>query len=152
MLNTQLFKCRDKLCKPNPEKNPPNCIKSPELKAFTASKLSKYGVFPGPYLDTFHAVITTMLKGITATDEMVMLCITSLSCSTYPVFDLFPIDYRYKLSQNGEPIEMHWLDGDQTPNIIEKLETDGIEGNKSDEDNVYVDDSDSKDEFTDAQI
>ena len=47
---------------------------------------------------------------------------------------------------------MHWLDGDQTPNIIEKLETDGIEGNKSDEDNVYVDDSDSKDEFTDAQI
>ena len=93
-----------------------------------------------------------MLKGITATDEMVMLYITSLSCSTYPVFDLFPIDYRYKLSENEEPIEMHWIDGDQTPNIIEKLETDGIEGNKSDEDNVYVDDSDSKGEFTDAQI
>ena len=26
------------------------------LKYFTASKVSKYGVYSGPYLDTFHAV------------------------------------------------------------------------------------------------
>ena len=68
------------------------------------------------------------------------------ACDAYPAFDLFPIDYGYKLSENGESLEMHWFDGNQTPDIIEKLEIDGDEGNNSDEDDADVDDSDSKDE------
>ena len=52
---------------------------------------------------------------------------------------------------------MHWFDGNQTPDIIEKLEIDGDEGNNSDEDDAAVDDSDSEDEesndeFDDTQI
>ena len=52
---------------------------------------------------------------------------------------------------------MHWFDGNQTPDSIEKLEIDGDEGNNSDEDDADVDDSDSEneesnDEFDDAQI
>ena len=52
---------------------------------------------------------------------------------------------------------MHWFDGNQTPDSIEKLEIDGDEGNNSDEDDNNVDDSDSEDEesndkFDDAEI
>ena len=51
---------------------------------------------------------------------------------------------------------MHWFDGNQIPESIEKLETDGDEGNNSNEDEIDVDDSDSKaeesNEFDDAQI
>ena len=52
---------------------------------------------------------------------------------------------------------MHWFDGNQTPDSIEKLETDGDEGKNSDEDDADVGDSDSEDEesndeFDDAQI
>ena len=52
---------------------------------------------------------------------------------------------------------MHWFDGNQTPDSIEKLETDGDEGNNSDEDDADVGDSESEDEesndeFDDAQI
>ena len=39
---------------------------------------------------------------------------------------------------------MHWFDGNQTPDSIEKLEIDGDEGNNSDEDDADVDDSDSE--------
>ena len=73
----------------------------------------------------------------------------------YPAFDLFPIDYGYKLSENGESLKMHWFDGNQTPDSVEKLEIDGDEGSNSDEDDADVDDSDfedeeSNDEFDDA--
>ena len=64
----------------------------------------------------------------------------------YPTFDLFPIDYGYKLSENGESLEMHWFDGNQTPDNVEKLEIDGDEGNNSNEDDTDVDDSDFEDE------
>ena len=52
---------------------------------------------------------------------------------------------------------MHWFDGNQTPNNVEKLEIDWDEGNNSDEDDADVDDSDfedeeSNDEFDDASI
>ena len=52
---------------------------------------------------------------------------------------------------------MHRFYRNQTPDTIEKLEIDGDEGNNSDEDDVYVDNSDSEneesnDEFHDAQI
>ena len=72
-----------------------------------------------------------------------------------PAFDLFPIDYGHKLSENGESLEMHWFDGNQTLDNIEKLKTDGGEGNNFKEDDV--DDSDSEDKesndmFDDAQI
>ena len=105
--------------------------------------------------------ITTMLKGITETDKTGVLCSTShhvaWAYDAQPAFDLFPIDYGYKLSENGESLEMHWFDGNQTPDIIEKLEIDGDEGNNSDEDDADVDDSDSEDEesndeFDDAEI
>ena len=45
---------------------------------------------------------------------------------------------------------MHRFDGNQTPDSIENPETDGDEGNNSDEDDADVDHSDS--EFDDAQI
>ena len=52
---------------------------------------------------------------------------------------------------------MHWFDGNQTPDSIEKLETDGEERNNSYEVDADVDDFDSEDEesnneFDDAQI
>ena len=52
---------------------------------------------------------------------------------------------------------MHWFDGNQIPDSIEKLETDGDEGNKFNEEDFNVDDSDSEDEecndqFDGAQI
>ena len=82
---------------------------------------------------------------------------TTANDDAYPTFDLFPIDYGYKLSENGESLEMHWFDGNQTPDSTENLEIDGDEGNNSDEDDNNVDDSDSEDEesndkFDDAEI
>ena len=52
---------------------------------------------------------------------------------------------------------MHWFDGNQSPDSIEKLEIDGDERNNCDEDDADVDDSDSEDEesndeFDDTQI
>ena len=75
----------------------------------------------------------------------------------YRSFDLFPSDYDYKLSENGESLKMHWLDGNQSPDSTEKLEIDGNKGNNWDEDDADVDDSDSEDEesndeFDDIQI
>ena len=102
-----------------------------------------------------------MLKGTTETDKTGVLCSTSHHVASvydaYPAFDLLPIDYGYKLSENGESLEMHWFDGNQTPDSIEKLEIDGDGGNNSDEDDNKVDDSDSEDEesndkFDDAEI
>ena len=50
---------------------------------------------------------------------------------------------------------MHWFDGNQAPDSVEKLEIDGGEGNNSNEDDADVDNSDfedeeSNDEFDDA--
>ena len=48
---------------------------------------------------------------------------------------------------------MHWFDGNQIPDIIEKLEIQVDEGNESNEDDVDVDNPDSEDdEFDDSQI
>ena len=105
--------------------------------------------------------ITTMLKGITETNKTGVICSTSHHVASaydaHPAFDLFPIDYGYKLSENGESLGLHWFDGNQTPDSIEKLEMDGDERNNCDEDDVNVDDSDSEgeesnDEFDDAEI
>ena len=89
-----------------------------------------------------------MLKGTTETDKTGVLCSTSHHVASaydaYPAFDLFPIDYGYKLSEHGESLEMHWFDGNQTPDSIEKLQIDGDEGNNSDEDDVNVYDSESE--------
>ena len=81
----------------------------------------------------------------------------SAADDVYLAFDLFPIDYSYKLSENEESLEMHQFDGDQTPDSIEKLQADRDEGNQSDEDEADVEDSDSddeenNDEFDGAQI
>ena len=72
----------------------------------------------------------------------------------YPTFDLCPIDYGYELSENGQSLEMHWFDGNQIPDSIEKLEIQVDEGNESNEDDLDVDNSDSEDEdeFDDSQI
>ena len=102
-----------------------------------------------------------MLKGITETDKMGVLCSTShyvaSAYHSYSAFDSFPIDFGYELSENGKSLEMHWFDDNQTPDGIEKLEIDGDEGNNSDKDDVNVEDSDSEDEenndeFDDAEI
>ena len=89
-----------------------------------------------------------MLKGITETDKTGVLCSTSHHVASaydaYPAFDLFPIDYGYKLSEHGESLEMHWFDGNQTPDSTEKLQIDGDEGNNSDEDDVNVGDCESE--------
>lgn len=81
----------------------------------------------------------------------------STAYDVYLAFDLFPIDYSYKLSVNKESLEMHQFDRDQTPHSIEKLQADRDKGNKSDEDDADVEDSDSDDEenndkFDGAQI
>ena len=48
---------------------------------------------------------------------------------------------------------MHWFDGNQIPDSIEKLEIQVDEGNESNEDDVDVDNPDSEnDEFDDSQI
>ena len=48
---------------------------------------------------------------------------------------------------------MHWFDGNQIPDSIQKLEIQVDEGNESNEDDVDVDNPDSEDdEFDDSQI
>ena len=48
---------------------------------------------------------------------------------------------------------MHWFDGNQIPDSIEKLEIQVDEGNESNEDDVDVDNPESEDdEFDDSQI
>ena len=126
----------DKKCKPKPGKNPVDCIKS--VDSTTLPPCSK-----------------VLLQQIKRAYYVVHLYTTAYDA--YLAFDLFPIDYGYQLSQNGESLEIHWFDWNQTPNSIEKLETDGEEGNNSDEVDADVGDSDSEDEgsnneFDDAQI
>ena len=78
----------DKKCKPKPGKNPLECIKS--VDPTTLSSCSK--------------VLLQQLK---------RLCYAAYTYSTayeaYGAFDLFPIDYGYKSSENGESLEMHWF-------------------------------------------
>ena len=100
-----------------------------------------------------------MIKNASQSQERILQIALNLRIQQYyyHAFDLFPIGYGYKLSENGESLEMHWFDGNQTPDSIEKLETDGDEGKNSDEDDADVGDSDSEDEesndeFDDAQI
>ena len=113
----------DKQCKPKPGKNPLYCSKS--VDPTTLPPCSKV------LLQIKRACFVAHLY-TTAND----------AC---PSFDLFPIDYGYKLSENGESLEMHWFDGNQTPVSVEKLEIDGDEGNNSNEDDADVDDSDFED-------
>ena len=50
---------------------------------------------------------------------------------------------------------MNKFDGNQTPDSVEKLEIDGDEGNKSDEDELDNSDSENEEsngEFDDAQV
>ena len=47
---------------------------------------------------------------------------------------------------------MHWFDGNQTPDSIEKLENDGDEGNNSNKNDVNVNDSDSEDEESNGKL
>ena len=115
-------------------KNPPDCIKS--VDPITLPPCSK--------------VVLQQIKWACNVAHFY-----STAYDAYPVFDLFPIDYGYKLSENGESLEMHWFDGNQTLDNIEKLQTDGDEGNNFNEDDI--DDSDSEDKesndmFDDAQI
>ena len=39
----------------------------------------------------------------------------------YRPFDLFPIDYDYKLSENGESLKMRWFDGNQSLTALKSL-------------------------------
>ena len=120
-------------CKPNPRKNPPDCIKS--VDPTTLTTCSKVLLQQRKWV--CHAVL-----------------LYSTAYDAYPTFDLFPIDYGYKLRENGQSSEMHWYDGNKIPDSIEKLEIQVDEGNKSNGDDVDVDDSDSEneDEFDDTQI
>ena len=114
----------DKKCKPKPGKNTLDCIKSVDPTTLPpCSKVLLQQIKGACYLAQFY----------------------STAYDTYPAFDLFPIDYGYKLSENGESLEMHWFDGNQTPVSVEKLEIDGDEGNNSTEDVPDVDDSDFED-------
>ena len=112
----------DKKCKPKPGKNPLDCIKSvdpttlPPCSKVLMQQIKRACYVAHLYSTAYHA---------------------------YPNFDLFPIGYGYKLSENRKSLEMHWFDENQTPESIEKLEIDGDEGNNPDEDDVDFDDSDS---------
>ena len=80
----------------------------------------------------------------------------STAYDAYFAFDLFLIDYGYKLSENRDFLEMHQFDGNLTPDSIEKLKIDEDQGNNSDEDDVDTNEFDSQDEecnveFDDAQ-
>ena len=126
----------DKKCKPKPGKNTVDCIKSVDPT-------------------TLPPCSEVLLQKIKRACYVAHLYTTAYDA--YSAFDLFPIDYDYKLIENEESLEMHQFDGNQTPDSIEKLEIDGDEGNNSDEDDADVDDSDSEDEesndaFDDALI
>ena len=121
----------DKKWKPKPGKNPLDCIKSVDpTTLLPCSKVLLQQIKGACYLAQFY----------------------STAYDTYPAFDLFPIDYGYKLSENGESLEMHWFDGNQTTNSIEKLEINEDEGNNSDEVDVDIDDSDSEDEESNDKL
>ena len=80
----------------------------------------------------------------------------STAYDAYPAFDLFPIDYGYKLSEKREFLEMYKFDRNLTPDSIENVKIGEDQGNNSDEDDVEAYDSDSQDEecnveFDDAQ-
>ena len=115
----------DYKCKPKPGKNPLGCIKS---------------VDPAT-LRPFSKVLLQQIKWACYVAHLY-----TTPYDAYPSFGLFPIDYDYKLSENGKSLEMHWFDGNQSPDSIEKCETDGDEGNNSDEDDAGADNSDSQDE------
>ena len=115
----------DKKCKPKPGKNTLDCIK-----------------FVDPA--TLPPCSKVLLQQMKRACYVAHLYTTTYDA--YPAFDLFPIDYGYKLIENEESLEMHWFDGNETPDSIEKLEIDEDEGNNSDEDDADVDNSDSEDE------
>ena len=69
----------DKKCKPNPGKNPPDCIKSVDPTLPPSSKV--------------------LLQQIKRTCYVVHLYSTAYDA--YCAFDLIPIEYGYKLSENG---------------------------------------------------
>ena len=123
----------DKKCKPKPGKNPLDCIKSVDPTT----------------LPPWSKVLLQIKRACYVAD------LYTTANDAYPDFDLFPMNYGYKLSENGESLEIYWFDGNQTPDSVEKLEIDGDEGNNSDEDEADVEDSDfedeeSNDEFDDA--
>ena len=84
----------DKKCKPKPGRNPVDCIKS--VDPTTLPPCSK--------------VLLQQIKQVCC-----VAYLYSTAYDAYPDFDLFPIDYGYKLNENGESLEMHWFDGNQTP-------------------------------------
>ena len=86
----------DKKCKPNPGKNSLDYIKS--VDPTTLPPCSK-----------------ALLQQIKQACYVVHLYSTAYDA--YPAFELFPVYYAYKLSENGESFQMH-----QTPDSIEKLE------------------------------
>ena len=123
----------DKKCKPKPGKNPLDRIKSVDPTT----------------LPPWSKVLLQIKRACYVAD------LYTTANDAYPGFDLFPMNYGYKLSENGESLEIYWFDGNQTPDSVEKLEIDGDEGSNCDEDEADVDDSDfedeeSNDEFDDA--
>ena len=94
---------KKKKCKPKLGKNPLDCIKF--VDPITLAPCPK--------------VLLQQMKR-----ECYMAHLYSTAYDAYPTFDLFPVDYGYKLSENDESLEVHWFGGNQTPNSIEKLEID----------------------------
>ena len=76
----------DKKCKPKPGKNTLDCIKSVDPR--TLPPCSK-----------------VLLQQIKWACYVAHLYTTAYDA--YPAFDLFPIDYDYKLIENEESLEMH---------------------------------------------
>ena len=89
----------DKKCKPKPGRNPVDCIKS--VDPTTLPPCSK--------------VLLQQIKQACCVAHLY-----STAYDAYPDFDLFPIDYGYKLNENGESLQMHWFDGNQTSDSILK--------------------------------
>ena len=89
----------DKKCKPKPGKNPLDCIKSVDPTT----------------LPPWSKVLLQIKRAFYVVD----LYITANDA--YPAFDLFSIDYGYKLSENGESLEINWFDGNQTPDSVKSL-------------------------------
>ena len=76
----------DYKCKPKPGKNPLGCIKS---------------VDPAT-LRPFSKVLLQQIKWACYVAHLY-----TTPYDAYPSFGLFPIDYDYKLSENGKSLEMH---------------------------------------------
>ena len=102
----------DKKCKPKAKRNPLDGIKTIDLT-------------------TLQPCLQVLLQQIKPAWFIVNLYKTA--SEAYPVYNLCPLDYRYKLTTvNKEQLEMNWYIDDQVASDVEEMQLDEQDQEESD--------------------